>query len=132
MNQEDGSKQRSSDEVDRQRLAAFGLLAIVSSRCIGPDRLPVMCGNRAEPENVSDSGWMLYSGEESPEFNSNPDNFKLVPLNRMIDTDPTLAALLDFPEGTEMTRRSVSEPWRFIVGDRVVDADGNVTGEIQS
>src|ERR1051326_3504395 len=113
-------KKKTSDEVDRKRLEAFGLLAIVSSQCIGPDRLPVMHAVRERPNNISDSGWILSSGKESPEFNSDSGNFKLVPLEMMIQTDATLAPLREFPEGTELTRLQTTEPWRFIVEGRVV------------
>jgi hypothetical protein len=98
---------------------------------MGPDRLPVMHGIREHPHNVSDSGWMLASGRETPEFTADPNNFKLVPFERMIDTDETLAPLRDFPEGTEITRSEVAEPWRFIVNDQVVDADGKVVGRVK-
>jgi hypothetical protein len=120
-----------ADDIDRTRLAAFGLLAIVSTQCMGPQRRPVMYGMRDTPKNLSDSGWILSSGHESVEFSSDPDNYKLVPLEMMIQTDQTLAALRDFPVGTEITRRQIGEPWRFIVDGKVVDADGKVVGALK-
>lgn len=123
-----GKKKKADDEIDYKRLDAFGLLAIVSSQCIGPERLPVMHAIRERPNNVSDSGWILSSGKEPSAYSADSRNFKLVPLERMIETDATLAPLREFSEGTELTRRQPSEPWRFIVDDRVVDADGNVVG----
>ena len=123
-----GKKKKPDDEIDRKRLDAFGLLAIVSSQCIEPDRLPVMHAIRGHPNNISDSGWVLSSGKESQEFTSDSSNFKLVPLERMIEVDASLAPLRDYPEGTELIRRQTSELWRFIVDDRVVDADGRVVG----
>jgi hypothetical protein len=126
-----GKKKKTSETVDRKCLDAFGLIAIVSSRCIGPDRLPVMHAVREHPNNVSDSGWILASGKESQEFSSDSRNFKLVPLEMMIKTDATLAPLRKFPEGTELTRRQTTEQWRFIVDDRVVDEDGRVVGDLR-
>ncbi|HLX68810.1 MAG TPA: DUF2185 domain-containing protein [Verrucomicrobiae bacterium] len=121
-------KKKADHEINQKRLDAFGLLAVVSSQCIGPNRLPVMHGIRENPNNVSDSGWMLSSGLEPAGFESKADNYNIVPLERMIQTDATLAALRDFPEGTEITRKDITEPWRFIVNDQVVDADGKVVG----
>jgi len=115
--------------MHKRRLLAFGPVAFVSSMCIGPKRLPVMHGTRDKPHNVSDSGWILSSGEESKQFAADPDNYKMVPLERMIDDDRTLGPLRDLPIGTEITRRDVSEPWRFIVNDQVLDDDGKVVGE---
>lgn len=120
-----------SDDTDHKRLKAFGLMAIVSTRCMGQDRLPVMHGIRGEPNNVSDSGWILASNAESPEFSSDSNNYKLVPLEMMIETDPILAELRDFPTGTEITRLESTEPWRFIVDDQVLDADGRVVGRLK-
>jgi len=125
------SKKPKSDEIDKKRLQAFGLLAAVSSHCIGPERIPVMHGTRDEPRNASDNGWFLSSGRETPEFLSDPRNYKLVPFDRMIDVDPTLAPLRDFPAGSEITRKLVSEPWRFIVGDKVIDDDGKTVGGVK-
>jgi hypothetical protein len=90
-----------------------------------------MHGSRDAPNNVSDSGWILSSGQESKEYAADSNNFKLVPLGRMIDTDSTLAPLINLPVGTEITRRSISEPWRFIVDNKVVDEDGNVVGGLR-
>src|ERR1035437_8683012 len=106
-------KKLQDEEADRKRLKAFGPIAVVSSMCIGPERLPVMHGVRKQPSNISDSGWILASGRESKEFAANPRNYKLVPLELMIETEGTLALLRDMPLGTEITRREVSEPWRF-------------------
>jgi hypothetical protein len=47
----------------------------------------------------------------------------------MITADSTLAPLRDFPVRTEVTRSQVSEPWRFVVDDKVVDEDGKMLGE---
>ena len=124
-------KKNAGDDIDQKRLDAFGLMAIVSTQCMGPDRRPVMHAVRGHPNNISDSGWILSSSHESPEFSSDADNHKLVPLEMMIQTDPTLAALRDFPVGTEITRREMTEPWRFIVDDKVVDADGRVVGGLR-
>ena len=54
----------------------------------------------------------------------------LVPLERMIQTDPSLKVLYDQPVGTELTRKQANEPWRWIVGNRVIDEDGNVLAEL--
>ncbi len=125
------NKKQKSDQIDKKRLEAFGLLAAVSSLCIGPERIPVMHGIKETPNNVSDSGWILSSGRESNEFSSDAKNYKLVLLERMIDSEPTLAPLLDFPVGTEVVRSKITEAWRFIVDGKVIDDDGKVVGGIR-
>ena len=119
------------EDLDKKRLEAFGVLAAVSSLCIGSERLPIMHGVREHPNNVSDSGWILASGRESREFASDAGNYKLVPLEMMIETDQTLAPMREWPVGTEVTRLLRDEPWRFIVDDKVVDDDGKAVGELR-
>ena len=113
-------------KYDPKRPPIHGVLAAVSSLCIGQERLAVMHGVRERPRDVLDSGWILASGRESRQFASDAKNYKLVPLEMMIDSDATLAPLRDCPVGAEVTRLQVSKPWRFIVQGRVVDEDGNM------
>jgi len=124
------TKKQSSEDLAKRRLQAFGELAVISSLCIGPDRIPVMHGKRDTPNNVSDSGWTLSSGKETPQFLADSSNYKLVPLDRMIDADSTLAPLREMPIGSEITRMLVAEPWRFIVADMVIDDDGKIVGGV--
>jgi len=50
----------------------------------------------------------------------------MVPVGRMVADDPTLKILYDQPAETELTRSTSSEPWRWIVDDKVVDEDGRI------
>jgi len=123
------SAQPKSEDLDKRRLEAFGVIAVVSSLCSGPERLPVLHGVRESLHNVSDSGWILASVRESRQFADDAKNYKLVPLEMRIEADRTLAPMRDWPVGSEVTRRGVAEPWRYIVNDRVVDDDGKIVGE---
>ena len=112
--------------IHQRQFSQHGLLVVCSKLCIGPDRLPVRHAVREEIKNVADSGWILASGTESPTFGSNPKNYVMVPLNRMVETDASLKILYEQPVGTELTRKDLTEAWRWIVGDKVVDEDGKV------
>jgi len=114
------------DDIHERRLKQFGLIAVVSNLCIGPNRLPLRHAEKEESENVSDSGWILRSGNESPEYADDLNNYAMVPLNRMIATDESLKILEDQPVGTELTRKTSAEPWRWVIEDKVVDEDGHV------
>ena len=113
----------------QKRLQQYGLLVVCSKLCIGPNRLPICHAVREEIKNASDSGWIVASGTETPEYGDNPKNFAMVPWDRLVSTDDTLKILYDQPVGTELTRRHANEPWRWIVDDKVVDADGRLIAE---
>ena len=67
--------------------------------------------------NAQNSGWILESGRELHQFAADPKNYKRVPLELMIETDGTLAAMRDWPVGTEVARFYVTKLWQFIVRD---------------
>ena len=114
------------EDINHKRLQQHGLLAVVSKLCIGPNRLPVRHAEREEPNNVSDSGWILRSGNETPEYADDSGNYALVPLNLMVGTDRSLDILHEQPVGTELTRKDAAEPWRWIIDGKIVDEDGRI------
>ncbi|HVU18471.1 MAG TPA: DUF2185 domain-containing protein [Candidatus Didemnitutus sp.] len=127
-------RRRVSDEeaaaIHQRQLAQHGLLVVCSKLCIGPSRLPVRHATREESKNVADSGWIVASGTESESYANDPRNYAMVPLHMMVETDPTLKILYEQPVGTELTRKHANEPWRWIVGNKVVDQDGHVFAEL--
>jgi hypothetical protein len=104
----------------------LGPSAAVSCDCLGRERRAVLHAVRLPPGDELESGWRLSSGRESSEFAADPTNYKRVPLNVMIDGDPTLAPIRDWPVGTEVARPEVSEPWQLVAESR--DEDGNTGG----
>jgi hypothetical protein len=116
--------------IAAQLYAQHGLIVFCSRLCIGPNRQPVQHAIREPNPNVADSGWIVASGNESDAFANDPSNYVRTPLNRLLETDPTLRILYEQPPGTELTRRSINDPWRWIVDDKVVDEDGNVIAQL--
>ncbi|MDK4575630.1 DUF2185 domain-containing protein [Kingella kingae] len=43
---------------------------------------------------LNDSGWRLFSGQESDEYANNPDNFQVLPLSEILDENPEIAPLM--------------------------------------
>ena len=113
-------------DTHQRWLRQHGLLVVVSKLCIGPNRLPVRHAAKEEPNNVSDSGWILRSGNETPESADDPDSYAMVPLDRMVATDKSLQILYNQPVGTELTRKDGNEAWRWIIDNKVVDEDGRI------
>jgi hypothetical protein len=90
-----------------------------------------MHGVRMHTNRSGDTGWILNSGHESRKFSLDPKNYRPVPLELLIESDRTLSPMSDWPVGTEVTRLHVTEPWRFIVGGKVVDDEGKVLGGVR-
>ena len=106
-------------KYDPKRPPIQGVLAAVSSLCIGQERLAVMHGVRERPKDILDSGWILASGRESRQFVSDARNYKLVPLEMMIGSDATLApfARLEIPPEYEERAVYIAEGRIEIGGD---------------
>ena len=54
---------------------------------------------REEPDNENDSGWRVFSGEESQEYADDPTNFAMYNASTVVDLEPAIGAILgrDYP-----------------------------------
>ena len=65
---------------------------------------------REEPDTgVPDSGWRFMKGDESEEYNDNPNNISVFDLNTICNYDPDIIKYLDYPIGTALIRISRNE-----------------------
>lgn len=55
---------------------------------------------REEPVFEHDSGWRFFSGDETDEYTDDPDNFSVVSLSEITQSNPAIAALITQPEGS--------------------------------
>ncbi|MGN6982799.1 DUF2185 domain-containing protein, partial [Neisseria sp. P0009.S007] len=51
------------------------------------------------PVFENDSGWRIFSGDETDEYTDNPDNFSIVSLSTITADNPDIAPLLTQAEG---------------------------------
>ena len=60
---------------------------------------PVGYFYRESPDNSEDSGWRVFSGEETQEFADDPKNFAMYNATSIVDIAPEIAQYLgaDFP-----------------------------------
>ena len=70
---------------------------------------------REEPSNEDDSGWRVFSGEETREYADDPNNFSLYYASSVVKVAPELREFLqfDFPVAFERDRES----GQFVVVD---------------
>jgi hypothetical protein len=78
-------------------------MALVSTD-VGPVGGAVGWLYREAPERDQDSGWRVFSGQETQDFLDDPANVSLVPLRELVVREPALEALLRAPHPTAFER----------------------------
>ena len=83
---------------------AQALLAALD-RCIVTNTVakqgePVGFLYREAPVFENDSGWRFFSGDETDEYTDDSDNFSVVSLSEITQSNPAIAALIAQPEGS--------------------------------
>ena len=66
---------------------------------------------REEPDNVQDSGWRFFSGDEDDEYVNDPDNIGLYDVNTIADIDPDIIPYLNHPVGSAFEREDGALPF---------------------
>lgn len=89
-------------------------LCLATSLVIGPNRQPIRFAFRENPENRDDSGWRFYSGYEDEEFESDSSNYKICPLDGILDMQPDLKAVIDSPAGTAWEMSPGDIEWKKV------------------
>ncbi|RYY53012.1 MAG: DUF2185 domain-containing protein, partial [Chitinophagaceae bacterium] len=74
---------------------------------------------RAQPE---DSGWRIFTGLESEEYNDNPDNIGIYNPSTILEIDPSLADILLSGVGSVYERSDDGDEW-VKVGDFEMEDD---------
>lgn len=78
--------------------------------CLATDHITVSgkkvgwCYREQPTEGYPDSGWRFFSGEESPEYTSDPKLSEVYDLNTICNYDPDILPLLTAPIGTAYAR----------------------------
>ena len=81
---------------------------IIASHRVTKDGMKVGYIYREQPDNEKDSGWRVFSGDESQEYVDDPRNFAMYNASTIIKMDPEIVSLLalDYPVAFE--RKTIS------------------------
>lgn len=101
-----GTEQRR--KLARQLELRWSTSALVSKK-ITNDGQPVRFLYREAADRNEDSGWRMFSGTESKEYNERAENIVIVPLSRFADIDKRVDKLLDEPIGSVFERREAED-----------------------
>ncbi len=91
--------------VDSANLKAF-----VSEMCFAEGEY-VRFLYREAGDRKEDSGWRMFTGHETQEYNDDPKNVRIVQVGYMLDRDPSLLQPLKEAIGAAFERRTKQEPW---------------------
>ena len=94
---------RAKVTVDRQCAAIICAHAASGSS-------PILLAERSEPEDSSDSGWQFLCGAEDEEWS----DAQVWSVQEVVDSDGTLAELVDMPAGTRISRPTASDSWEVV------------------
>ncbi len=78
--------------------------ALVSKKILEEDQ-PVRFMYREAPDCDEDSGWRMFSGLETPDYNDSAENIAIVPMSAFAEMDERVDKLLDEPIGSVFERR---------------------------
>jgi len=69
---------------------------------------------RQDANRAEDSGWSMFTGHETEEYNNDPRNFRIVNVGYMVARDPSLRQPLKEGVGAAFERSTKEEPWRRV------------------
>ena len=96
--------------------------ALMVSKKVTEEKLPVLFMYREKPSRPEDSGWRLFSGFESDDFLANPANTGIYNPMTLIEMDQSLRQLLLRERGIVFERKDSKSDW-YEVDDYPLDDD---------
>jgi hypothetical protein len=99
---------------DAQWIDCAQLKALVSAMCFEKGEF-VKFMYRESADRKEDSGWRMFTGRESEEYNDDAKNIRIVDLGAMLDRDPTLLQPLKAGIGAVFERSAKSDTWKKVV-----------------
>ncbi len=84
--------------------------ALVSEMCFAKGEC-VRFLYRRSAKREEDSGWRMFTGHESEEYNDDPKNIRIVEVGYMLSLDPSLRKILNEGAGAVFERSAKDDPW---------------------
>ena len=68
---------------------------------------------REVSDEEGDSGWRVFTGDESEEYLENPKHFKIITTDELVSIDPEIKPNLLAPVGMSFERSDEFSEWEF-------------------
>lgn len=98
--------------IANQNATARDYSAAIVCGHVATERLPILRAVRDAPIVPEDSGWQFLCGSVEDE---DPGAAKIWLVCEVLDYEPSLAPFIDYPPGTELTRRNQTSGWEVSV-----------------
>lgn len=89
---------------------SYEKMALVSKMGLDKDNV-IRFLYREEPGRKEDSGWRMFTGNESDEYNNDSQNIRIINVGWLLDRDPTLLEPLKGVYGSAFERSEKGKPW---------------------
>ena len=87
---------------------------VVASHRVMLEEQPIRYAYREAPSDADDSGWRIFSGDESTEYVDDPKNFSLYNAATLLKRDPALVSILASPHPIAFERDDKSGEYREV------------------
>ena len=91
---------------------------IIASNEVMLLRKPIGYVYREKPGNEEDSGWRVFSGEETQEYANDAENFAMYNASTVVEAHPEIAALLNRAFPVAFERDATSGVFVEVAADR--------------
>jgi hypothetical protein len=98
---------------DPQWIDSAELKALVSEMCFAKGEC-VRFLYREKADRKEDSGWRMFTGHETEEYNDDPKNIRIVNVGWMLSSDPSLLQPLKEGIGAVFERGNKGEAWQKV------------------
>lgn len=82
---------------------------MIASNHVAKEGRPVGYLYREEPDDALDSGWRVFSGDETQEYVDDPANFALYNASTIVELDPSIIPLPATPAPAAYERNSAGD-----------------------
>lgn len=94
---------------------------VMAPKVLVSNQLKVRFMYREKPDNMNDSGWRLFSGDEDQKYVDNPNNIAIYDVNTILSFNRDIEQLLNSPVGTAFEREDPDQEFVPSVGFDLLD-----------
>ena len=100
-------------------MKGFGF--VYATKMLVDEKRKVRYMYREEPDDVHDSGWRFFCGDETDEYVNDPDNTKIYDINTILAIDPSIKPYLECKAGMSFMRENENDA--FTIMDEIYGSE---------